>query len=385
MLSGYFRYGCPDQPEYASIRKIAVFNENYVEKYVFLSDELLKDSFEIFLRDDKYEDGMKQINELIRAIGDTFKENQDIDELINDLNTLGACFGNSKGLSKASSIFKGIGSGNKVKNIPENLSVYTDFIQHSSNVNWLKWQMNGSDFLEISHVCPYCTSGIDEKKETILAVKKEYDSKLIEHLNKVIEVVHKLRHYIKEDTYNKIITISQSIDGLKKEYENYLLEVREQINILSGKLQNVKNLNFFRLKDFDKINEMIGAYKIDLEFISHLNSPTSAEKIGVINKSLEQILDKAGLLQGEVNKQRKHIEKTINENNQGINNFLKYAGYNYNVNLEEDSNQTYKLKLKHNDFTDDNVDNAKHHLSFGERNAFALVLFMYEVIKNTPI
>lgn len=374
----------PELDGLGSINKVTVFNENYIEKYVFLPDELLKDSFEIFLRDEKYEQGMRQINELIRAIGDTFKENQEIDELVKDLNDLGACFGNSKGLSKASSVFKGIGSGNKVTNIPEGLGVYKDFIQHSSNVNWLKWQMNGSDYLEISNVCPYCTNGIDEKKETILAVKNEYDSKLIEHLNKVIGVVHRLSNYFKEDTYNKIITISQSIDGLKEEYEKYLLEIRDQINLLSNKLHKVKSLSFHTLKDIDKVKEMIGSFKIELEFINHLNSHTTAEKIGVINNSLEQILVKAGELQGEVNKQRRYIEKTIKEYNKEINSFLKYAGYNYNVNLEEDENHTYKLKLKHNDSAENNVDNAKLHLSYGERNAFALVLFMYEAIRNTP-
>lgn len=367
-----------------SINQVALFNENYVDKYVFLPDELLKDSFEIFIHDDKYEQGMNQINELIKVIGDTFKDNGEIDELLTDLNELSACFGNSRGLSKSSSIYKGIGNGNKIENIPEGLTVYKDFIRHQENVKWLKWQMNGSDYLDISNVCPYCTSGIEEKKETILSVKNEYDSKLIEHLNKVIDVVHRLSSYFSEDTYKKIITITQSVDGLKEEYEKFLLEVRGQIKVLCSKLTNVKSLSFQTLKDFDKVKEVIDSFKIELEFISHLNSTATAKKIDTINNSLDGILVKAGILQGEINKQRKHIEKTIKEYNKEINSFLKYAGYKYQVNLEEDENQTYKLKLKHNDFAEDNVENPKMYLSFGERNAFALVLFMFEAIKNNP-
>lgn len=365
-----------------SLGQVAIFNESYVDKYVFLPDELLKDSFEVFIVDEKYKQGMEQINELIKEVGETFIENQELDDLLNDLNELSSCFGKSKGISKASSVFKGIGGGNKVENIPEGLAVYRDFIRHTDNVQWLKWQMNGSDYLEISDVCPYCTSGVEEKKGTILAVKEEYDSKLIEHLNKVIGVVRRLSSYFTEDTYEKIMTISKSVDGLKDEYEKYLLEVKEQISVLHGKLIKVKSLSFQTLKDFNKVKEVIDSYKIELEFIGHLNSAATAEKVGTINSSLDNILTQAGQLQGKVNKQKKHIEKTIKEYNQEINNFLKNAGYNYQVNIEEDKNQAYRLKLRHNDFMEDNVENAKLHLSYGERNAFALVLFMFEAIKG---
>ncbi|PEQ84659.1 hypothetical protein CN481_22075 [Bacillus sp. AFS006103] len=368
-----------------SISSISIFNENYIDQYVFLQDELLKDSFEVFIHDEKYDEGMQKINEYIKVIGDIFVGNHEIDNLMSDLLELSNCFGNSKGLAKSSSIFKGIGAGNKIQNIPEGLNVYKDFLQNKQNVKWLKWQMSGNEYLEISNICPFCTNtGIEEKKETILAVKKEYDSKLIEHLNKVIDVIHRLSSYFTEDTYYKILTISQSVDGLKEEYEKYLLEVRDHINILYNKLAKIKTLGFQTLKDFSKVKEVVEAYKIDIEYIGHMNSTATSEKVGNINGLLDSILEKAGQLQGEINKQKRHIEKTIKEYNDEINSFLHYAGYNYQVNLEEDNEGNYKLKLKHNDFVEDNITNVKLHLSYGERNAFALVLFMFEVIKNNP-
>ncbi|WP_221563166.1 AAA family ATPase [Alkalihalobacillus sp. TS-13] len=368
-----------------SINSISIFNENYIDQYVFLQDELLKDSFEVFIHDEKYEEGMQKINEYIKVIGDTFIDNHEIDSLMNDLLELSNCFGNSKGLAKSSSVYKGIGSGNKIQNIPEGLNVYKDFLQNKQNVKWLKWQMSGNEYLEISNICPFCTNtGIEDKKETILAVKKEYNSKLIEHLNKVIDVIHRLSSYFTEDTYNKILAISQSVDGLKDEYEKYLLDVRDQINILYNKLAKIKTLGFQTLKDFSKVKEVVEGYKIDIEYIGHMNTDTTSKKVGHINGLLENILEKAGQLQGEINKQKKHIEKTIKEYNDEINSFLQYAGYNYQVNLEENNEGNYKLKLKHNEFVEDHITNVKLHLSYGERNAFALVLFMFEVIKNNP-
>ena len=64
---------------------------------------------------------------------------------------------------------------------------------------------------------------------------------------------------------------------------------------------------------------------------------------------------------------------------------MKYAGYNYFIDIKEDTNNSsYKMQLIHNDFVESDIDNAKNHLSYGEKNAFALILFMYEVLKNNP-
>lgn len=367
-----------------TINSIAVFNEDYVSQIVLQPNEVLKNSFDIFINNDEYKNGMSEINELIKEISKTFDENQDIETMLNDLNELLQSFGNAKGLSKASSFFKGVGKGNLVENIPEELIVYKDFIQDEKNTTWLKWQMSGKDYLNISSCCPFCTSSdIEEKKETILTVAKKYDSKLIEHLNKVIQTVSKLKAYFTKDTYENILTISKNVDGLKKEEEGFLLEIREQISTLIEKLKNIKILGFQSLKDFDKVDLIIKDFKINIEYITHLNTETTSQKINKINDSLESILQKSGQLQGKVRLQKIRIEETIKTYKDEINDFLKYAGYNYSVNIEEDvSKQTYSMKLKHNDFIDSNIDNARNHLSYGEKNAFALILFMYDVLKN---
>lgn len=367
-----------------TINSIAVFNEDYVNQIVLQPNDVLKNSFDIFINNDDYKNGMSEINELIIEISKTFDENQDIEIMLNDLNELLQSFGNAKGLAKSSSFFKGVGKGNLVENIPEELIVYKDFIQNEKNTTWLKWQMSGKDYLDISSCCPFCTSSdIEEKKETILTVEKKYDSKLIEHLNKVIQTVSKLKAYFTQDTYDNIISISKNVDGLKKEEEGFLLEIREQLSTLIEKLINIKRLGFQSLKDFDKVDTIIKNLKINIEYINHLNTETTSQKINKINDSLESILQKSGQLQGKVRLQKIRIEETIKTYKDEINDFLKYAGYNYSVNIEEDvSKQTYSMKLKHNDFIDSNIDNARNHLSYGEKNAFALILFMYDVLRN---
>ena len=369
------------------IDSIAIFNEDYVNQYVFQPNELLKNSFDIFINNDEYKQGMQEINELIKEISKTFEENEDIEVMLEDLNNLHKSFGTARGLAKSSSLYKAFGNGNPVENIPEGLEVYQDFIKHTDNTKWFKWQMGGKNYLDISTCCPYCTStDIETKKETILAVEDKYDSKLIEHLNKVLESVSRLSSYFIPDSYEKIIAISKSIDGLQEEHENFLLQVRNDIYLLIQKLLKVKQLGFQSLKDFDRVDETIRDLKIDLQYITNLNTENTSEKINMINNSLDQILEQSGQLQGKVNLQKIRVQEIIAEYNEEINNFLQYAGYNYSVDIiEEDTGDaSYKIQLRHNEFVESNIDDARNHLSFGEKNAFALILFMFEVLKNNP-
>ena len=94
-------------------------------------------------------------------------------------------------------------------------------------------------------------------------------------------------------------------------------------------------------------------------------------------------MEKAGKLQGEIAQQKKLIKKTIEMYSSEINEFLYYAGYKYQVAIEEENATDYHLVLKHIEGTE-NIQTVNEHLSYGERNAFALVLFMYSVLKEDP-
>lgn len=67
---------------------VAVFNEEYVNKFVFQHDEVLRNSFDIFIRSSEYEQKMAQIEALVNEIRETFNRNKQIDEIIKDLGDL---------------------------------------------------------------------------------------------------------------------------------------------------------------------------------------------------------------------------------------------------------------------------------------------------------
>ena len=367
----------------AGVASCAVFNDAYINQFAFQPDEVLADSFNVFVRSPDYDKHLAEIEVLTASIRTTFKESEDIDRVIGELTTLSDSFGRSKsGLSAAGALAKGIGKGNKIANIPKGLESYTAYLRSSVNSKWLRWQMDGNAYVELSDNCPYCTSSTSDKKETIAKVSEEYDAKAVEHLNRIVGVIDSLGKYFSEDARIKLAAISSNVNGLSKEEISYLLRIKEQVDVLKGKMLDLRGMTYFSMKDAARVSDLLSGLRIDLGYLPELDSASTRELVDKINAALEDVLGKVGKLQGEVAQQTAVISKTIDANKAGINEFLKCAGYKYHVDAEY-VNQTYRMRLRHMDSAEA-VKNGSQHLSYGEKNAFALILFMYECLSKQP-
>ena len=233
--------------------------------------------------------------------------------------------------------------------------------------------------MELDNKCPFCASELAPRREMIERINTEYNAKTIEHLSKILGLFERLGHYFSEDTNRKIRIITQNVEGLSEEQQQYLIVVKHDAETLYSKLQAIKQIGFDSLKDIDRIAVAIPNYKIEMEYLEHLDSKTTREKVATINRSIDELNEKVGLLQGAIQRQKGAIQKTIERYDTKINDFLKNAGYNYTVSIDETADHTYKLLLKAGN-EGASVSSVKTHLSFGERNAFALVLFMYQAI-----
>jgi energy-coupling factor transporter ATP-binding protein EcfA2 len=362
---------------------VATFNDAYINQFAFKQDEILTNSFEIFVKTPDYERHIDAIEKIINEIKATFRDSKEIDQVIGDLSTLSDSFGKSKsGYSEAGVLAKGIGRGNKVANVPKGLESYSEYLKSKLNSKWLRWQMDGNTYSGLSDNCPYCTSPTQDKKEVISQVSKEFDAKSIEHLNKIISVVESLGKYFSQDANDKLAKVTNNVKGLSKEEINYLLSIKSQVETLKSKMLDLRGITYFSMKDAGKVSDLFTSLKIDLSFLSEMNSETTNELVNKINNSLDKVLTKVGTLQGEIAQQNILIKRTIEENKSEINNFLRFAGYKYYVDVEY-ANECYKMILRHADFSKV-VANGSQHLSYGEKNAFSLVLFMYECLSKNP-
>ncbi|MCB2216941.1 MAG: AAA family ATPase [Desulfobulbaceae bacterium] len=365
------------------LTNIMCFNEEYVSQFVFKPEELLSNSFDIFIRTDAYKQKEQEIENLIRNIKQLFFGNQELETLISTLKEMGNAFKLTKsGLSKSSTGMKGLSSGNKIQHVPLGLESYTPFIQSSSSVNWIDWQTKGYDFAELSDNCPFCTSHAADKKDQIKKVGQEYDKSTIKNLITIIGVIEKLGDFFSTEAKEKLKAITTLKEGLEKEHEAFLASVKIQIDNFTEKLEKLSSLSAFQFKDGEKVAEKLPAYKLDLQFFSELKSEKMEKAIAPINTSIDEVIEQAGQLQGKIHQQRSEMKRTVERHHNAINGFLAYAGYRYKVEIAGEGEQS-QLKLRHADH-EEHLTGGNQHLSFGERNAFAIVLFMYECLAKKP-
>jgi len=368
-----------------ALENVMCFNEEYVNQFIFKPEELISNSFDIFIRSDAYKKTEHEINELVLTIQQQFTNNSELETLVSNLKELNGAFKvtNSGQLSRSSTGMKGLSSGNKIKHIPEGLEQYQPFIQSSKSVNWIDWQTKGhNEFSELSDSCPFCSVDSKGKKEQISRISKEYDKNLIKNLVGIIDVINKLGEYFSIDTKEKLTSITSLKEGIEKEHETFIINVKAQIDNLVVKLENLRTLSGFHFKEDENVSEKLSSYILNLQFFAALDSTKTQEAITTINSSIKDLTRKAGQLQGKINIQRREIQRLVEKHQEDINNFLTYAGYRYRVEIVGEGDKS-QLKLKHIDHNQ-HLSGGNQHLSFGERNAFSIVLFMYECLSKQP-
>lgn len=75
-----------------SLQNVMCFNEEYVSQFVFNQDELLSNSFDIFIKTDAYKQKEHEIEELVSEIKLLFMNNQELESLISTLKEMGGGF-----------------------------------------------------------------------------------------------------------------------------------------------------------------------------------------------------------------------------------------------------------------------------------------------------
>lgn len=366
------------------VNSVMIFNEEYLNQFLFKEDELISNSYEIFINTPEYKSSTEQIEQLLSEIKKVFSENNDLNNIISDFENLSKSFATTQtGLSKSSALYKGLKEGNKIQHIPESLKGYSKLIKDKNCVNWLDWQNKGEQFLEISDDCPYCTSSTIEKKETIKSVSTFYDKNVIKNFTVIIEALKNLGEYFSENSNLTLKSITEKQVGLEESEMNYIVVVKQQIDDLLIKLKSLKGISSVSFSEDDKVEEKLNALKINIELFDRFKAEKTTSIIDSLNNSLDKVLEKVGQLQGEIIKQKRLVRILIEKHRKSINSFLTTAGYKYTVEIITDKSDNYKLLLKHIESVGI-INGGKQHLSFGEKNAFSLVLFMYEALHKNP-
>lgn len=379
------------EPEVAgldNIKSVKTFNEAYVERFVFTQESLFPNAFNVFVKTPEYDKRMQNISSHLQKIKMLFESNVCIKDLLRCFAGFAEGFGKSaKGFSKSSPIAKGIAKGNLVEHIPQGLQCFAAYIRCEMQNNWIKWHADGKDYFVLQdHICPYCAQDIEdaEVRERIRLVEEKYDSNAVKHLVNVVRVFKELAtEGLSADSAKFVNEVTARPDGFSADDANRLLAIKSQVDALARKLQALQSINFYSEKDDPaRIKSKLAGLHIDLLEFADLKSDKVSSVVDEVNAAIDSALASVDVLQKEIAEQQEMIVNTIDKYDTHINAFLELAGYPYRVKIDDLGNEKYQTRLWHVDLPGTEVLQAKEHLSYGERNAFALALFLYDAISS---
>ena len=371
------------------VGKILVFNEDFVRDIVFKEDEVIQNSFEVFLKTPNYSQKKAQLDQHLQALHNIMKQDEEIQELQRLLGQIAGKFKrNANGKLSKTGVYKSVLSKSNLYNIPEELDSYRSFITNTEiNIPWIDWKSKGDAF-DVGDDCPYCSEALNrpvhnQRKEVFKKTYKKADS---QNLKDLLDLLESLRIYVRTEKYDELVSYVKTDvpeDIISAILEKLLLE----LDVLMKRFEAIVEFGIRRivLADISKLDQQINEMEIPQSFFEIFGGEKIENAIKRINDQVLELRSEAAVLKREMGALKGVMQATIQASQTDINEFLKTAGINYELVIlaEDETNSRTILKQCFSEERTD-VTKIRDHLSWGEKNAFALILFMYYAVMQEP-
>jgi wobble nucleotide-excising tRNase len=369
------------------INNVLIFNEEFVNTIVFKESEVIQNAFEIFLKSPKYDEFKTKVEARIKKIR--------IDSSSDDL--LSIILGPGKNILekikltndnqlKKVGLVKSIATSNNIYKLPDSLQHFKPFMEKDYSTDWVGWKNDGFTYDDNS-ICPFCTNDLSKEYEN---EKTEFKSsysksnmKNIKEISSYLEQLEKLIMPEKLKSLYKALKEDNDFDLI-----NMLLsKIYIEIDYLSKKYNEILSFNSFQIKssDISELDKRLESLKIDTENIEYMKTDFVLNEIGKTNKLILNVISEIDLLKKEVGQLKNIIGTSSKKAMDDINDFLEIAGINYFFRIIQDNESSAKSVLVFKGEQGEvELNNIRQHLSWGERNAFALVLFLHYVLNQQP-
>lgn len=368
------------------INKVLTFDESFVSTIVFQESEVIKDAFEIFLKTPEYELKLKNVNDRLKEIHiDTTHT-----ELANLLETgklvLSKFTKTAKGL-KNIGLIKSLTSSESIFVLPEKLKKFKPLMDKDYNVDWVGWKSDGVKF-DDNEICPFCTANLEESyKEEKQVFSESYTKSNVKNIREMLGYFASLEEYMhpdKRDTMSKCIKECTDEVTITK----WVTDFYNDLDFLINKIQKIVNFNAYHVNQ-DQISDLakqLDELSIASDTLAIFNGEKTISLISELNKKIKIIALEVENLKKEIGTLKGFINGCLEKAVSDINEFLDIASIDYALEIQHLSDKETKtiLKYKCSEKNHVLVDNIRKSLSWGERNAFALVLFMHYSLSQEP-
>ncbi len=364
---------------------VKVFNDEYIRQYLFKQEGIFSDSYNVFLKSPECDGLVSQINELLSELQGYVYDGDSIRNLSDTLAFYTSAVKYSgDGVTRRGGVGEVLKGGGAFFEKYPILNRYKPF--YSATVDkvtkWAKWRTDGINHM-IGNTCPFCANDFESE-----LIKAENDTIKTVFKKAALETAGAILNFIKE-CIEKGFIISQAQNILEmymgdetksEELFSELGHLAEETNYFQNKLQVIMRFRPMNVtnEELQKLEEYLQYMKIDMRQISRFYSTnTTKTVVADINQKIDVLLLNTNKLKGLFFNHGAKLNRLIAKRKDDINNFLTLAGFPYEFEIVEEGEKkanTYLRPVGQQNI----IANPDRHLSWGERNAFALVMFMFD-------
>ena len=374
-----------------NIDNVELFDSDFVNKVVFNGSNVIENAFEVFIKSDKYDEQRNNINSLLHELKQKIIGNEELNKLNEQLIKLSSKINYKKEKNTIDSrgMYSSIKTDKNIFNIPKELNKYSLFLSDKEkNILWSEWKNKGKTY-DYGEICPYCAEKFSEYHEKENEAFNSYYSKAnVSNLTEFSNIIDNTKTYLNTDNFKKIEKcIKENIPNTDKDL--IFTKFMSEVTYLKEKIYNITTFDSYKVEksDISNLSNILLDLKISTNDLEYFNNENLIKSIDIINSSITEMLGKISDLQKEIGKMNSLVISKMSSCKKEINSFLKLAGFNYEFDIVKDGdekNSITVLKYVNSDNEKIQVSDIEKHLSWGEKNAFALVLFMYYALSKNP-
>ena len=226
----------------------------------------------------------------------------------------------------------------------------------------------------IDNKCPFCMKTLEDKFQIYIEkVNSLFDEKNVGKIVAATNIFNSISELLNDETNKFIDKILKSEKAITDDNKKILAKIIVEINNICDKLLFFMQLNYNNLKDIKDLDKTLKENIINIKDYEHVCGLEFSKIIQKLNGKINELELKIENLNKNINILNSRIRKKVTYNLNEINYFMEITGMTYRVDVDND-----RIVLLYK--TSNDVVDVTKHLSWGEKNAFSLSLFLFDCL-----